>query len=68
MVITILRMDAMRLRNRIEGLGRAGLVVLLAVAALGGGECGFTQDTKKDGKPETQGRPVFAEADAVRVL
>lgn len=41
--------------------------VLVALALLSFAVAGFSQDTKKDGKAQAT-RPVFAEADAVRVL
>ena len=43
-------------------------MLLLGCALLARGELGFAQEAKKDGRSESQTRPVFAEIDAVRVL
>jgi hypothetical protein len=47
---------------------RMSAVLVLVCALSGGSGQGFGQDAKKDAKPDTSARPVFAEADAVRLM
>ncbi len=60
-------MGTMSPGKRIAARGRVGVRLLVLCVWLVAGGRGFGQ-AKTDGKPGTQARPVFTEADAVRVL
>jgi len=60
-------MGTMSPGKRIAARGRVGARLLVLGVWLVAGGRGFGQ-AKTDGKPGTQARPVFTEADAVRVL